>query len=148
MVIFVEPTKGAKPTTIFLENDSASLEYDLDLGASSTIPADKAKAYEVNWMDLTTDGQGNELELSNIDQLMLARYSLSIGELEDQFFDLLYIAEELYEAEVEGLGQYDLEMAVDENGDAFAGFEESGTWILALRCSTCPNPAPLFLGVL
>jgi len=148
MFTFVEPTKGAPETTIYLDNDSGSLEFFPDLGAGSTIPVDKAKAYEVNWMGLTTDGQGNELELSNIDQLMLARYSLSTSELEDQFFNLLTIGEEIYEADVEGLGEFALEEAVDADGKAFAGFEESGTWILALRCSTCPNPAPLFLGVL
>ena len=146
MVTFVEPIEGAKPATIHLENDSASLELNLDLGAGETIRIDRAESYTVNWMDLTTDGQGNTFSLSNVDQLAVARYSLSVSELENQFLDLQYIAEELYEADVEGLGEIALEEAVDANGNAFAGFEKSGTWLLALRCSTCPNPAPLFLG--
>ena len=28
------------------------------------------------------------------------------------------------------------------------GFTADGTWILGLTCSTCANPAPLFLTVL
>mgnify|MGYP005741916403 CR=1 FL=1 len=30
----------------------------------------------------------------------------------------------------------------------FTGFSGDGIWILALTCSTCANPAPLFLTVL
>ena len=33
-------------------------------------------------------------------------------------------------------------------GAAFDGFSGNGVWLLALRCTTCANPAPLFLTVL
>jgi hypothetical protein len=34
-------------------------------------------------------------------------------------------------------------------GSAFDGFSHgTGTWILALMCSTCQNPAPILLTVL
>ena len=33
----------------------------------------------------------------------------------------------------------------DANGQPFAGIDGSGTWILALNCGRCANPAPWFL---
>ena len=40
----------------------------------------------------------------------------------------------------------DLALATGDDGD-FTGFTDGGTWVLALMCSSCSNPAPLFLTV-
>ena len=34
------------------------------------------------------------------------------------------------------------------DGKAFTGISTSGTWIVALRCGSCRNPAPWYLTVL
>jgi hypothetical protein len=80
--------------------------------------------------------------LSNIDRLMLARYTLSLEDLEARFLELEDLAEEMYIVDVAGLGSYDL-MELE----GFAGFEGEGTWLLAMRCSTCVNPSPQFVGL-
>ena len=40
------------------------------------------------------------------------------------------------------------EWTLTRDGEPFTGFTGEGTWILALRCSTCSNPAPPFATVL
>ena len=140
--VFFEPTIGAAPATIGLTDQSAVLEFELDLDAGARLLADNGEQVVVTWSQLTTNGAGNAIVLSNIDRLMLARYTLSFEELEARFLELEDIADELYTADVAGLGSYDL-MELE----GFTGFSGDGTWLLAMRCSTCVNPSPQFVGL-
>ncbi len=148
MLSFFAPTDGEANTEVVMGPGSASLEFDPDLSRGGVIEVPAGRDYHVIWTDLTLDGQGNPFSLSNIDSLMLARYELSIEEMEAQFLDLQIIPDEMYVAEFQGLGELDLIEAVDTSGAAFAGFEGEGLWLLGLFCSTCANPAPLYLAVI
>lgn len=148
MLGFFEPTPDETNTEVYLDSDSATLVFDSDLSRGGTISVPAGRDYMVNWMDLTRDGQDLEFSVSNIDFLMLARYELTVEEMQDQFFDLQLIADEMYTADVGGLGEFELVNATDEGGAAFAGFEGDGLWLLGMFCTTCANPAPLFLGVI
>jgi len=144
MLAFFCPEEGAPAATVHLDPDSAVLTFDVDIDAGDPVPPDGT---EVDWTGLTTDGLGNAFPLSNIDGLMLARYDQSIAELEEAFFDLLLLADPAWEADVEGVGSLDLTTLETAAGEPWESFDAEGTWLLALRCSTCTNPAPLFLGV-
>ncbi|MCP4810359.1 MAG: hypothetical protein GY884_33900 [Proteobacteria bacterium] len=101
--------------------------------------------WELDWSALTTTGQGYDFVYSDADGLMLGFYEgLTPADLEGQFLDLELVATELWNMEI------DAGTSASLNGlEGFQGFTRTdGTWILALRCSTCPNPAPLFLTVL
>lgn len=147
MFSFFEPTEGEDVVPIELHSDSAQLDFDVDLQSAELVTSKRAHHYIIDWTGLTEDAYDNDLEVSNIDSLLLARYTLDLTEIEDQFVELEYIYDEAYEAEIGGSGEYDLMEATDADGNAFAGFEGEGTWLLALRCSTCINPAPLFIGI-
>ncbi len=147
MMSFFDPVEDADPSTIYLDSDSAVLSFDVDLLSSERISTRNAKHYPVDWSELTTNGYGDDIELSNIDWLYLARYSMDLTELEQDFLRLEVLSDFYYEADVEGLGEYDLAELTSNTGEPFDGFDKDGTWVLALRCSTCINPAPLFLGV-
>jgi hypothetical protein len=56
------------------------------------------------------------------------------------------LAEPLYVWSVSGTTDLDLATPTDA-GETFRGFDDVGTWVLALGCTTCANPAPLFLTV-
>ncbi|MFT5681940.1 MAG: hypothetical protein ACI8RZ_002858 [Myxococcota bacterium] len=142
--VFFEPVDGADPATIELTGESAILEFDLDLDAGTPLTPLVADQTVVTWSKLTTNGAGNAIVLSNIDRLMLARYTLDLSELEERFLELEDLADELYIVDVAGLGSYDL-MELEVEG--FAGFEGEGTWLLAMRCSSCVNPSPQFVGL-
>jgi len=152
MLVFFEPTVDETNTEVFMTADSAQLEFDADLGAGGVIEVPSGRDYSIDWIGLTADGQGNAFSVSNIDRLMLARYELSIEEMEAQFLDLQIIPDEMYTADIGGRGDFELIDALDTDGNAFAGFEDAGTgeglWLLGLFCSTCANPAPLYLAVI
>ena len=145
-LVFFAPTPEETNTEVVLSSDTSTLSVEVDL-ASSSVPVSMAKDYVLDWIGLTQDGQDNPFSVSNIDYLMLARYDLTVEEMEAQFFDLQTIAAEVYTADIGGLGEFTLSEAVDAQGGAFPGFEGDGVWLLGLFCTTCSNPAPLFLGV-
>ncbi|MBN1337550.1 MAG: hypothetical protein JXB39_16475 [Deltaproteobacteria bacterium] len=144
MLTFFCPETGAEPTTVRLLPDSAVLTFEVDIDAGEPIPEDGS---EVDWTGLRTDGLGNEFPVSNVDGLLVGRYEPSIGELETSFFDLPALADPAWEADVEGRGRWDLTTLETDEGLGWSSFEAGWTWLVALRCSTCTNPAPLFLGV-
>ncbi len=148
MLTFFDPTADETNTTVELTADSALLEFDADLSSGGVIEVPAGRDYNISWLSLTTDGQGNAFSLSNIDFLMLARYELSVDEMEQQFLDLQIIPDEMYTADIGGVGEFELIGATDEAGNAFAGFEGEGLWLLGLFCTTCANPAPLYLAVI
>jgi len=79
---------------------------------------------------------------------MVAQYeSLGIADLEKDFLRIDALAVQVWNADIEGRSTFDLTTLVSEKGQAFSGFGEDGLWILALRCTTCSNPAPPFLAI-
>jgi hypothetical protein len=36
----------------------------------------------------------------------------------------------------------------DKSGEFFPGIDDTGTWIVALKCGSCASPAPWFLSIL
>jgi hypothetical protein len=146
MLSFAVPTEGSESHAITLDDGATTLDFAADLHGLDAFSIGEQDAYTVDWSGLTRHADGNSVELLDLDQLMLARYDgLSISELEEQFLDLDLIADALYTADVYGDRTADLSAAVDADGAAFSGFGAGTLWVLALRCTTCANPAPPFL---
>jgi len=150
MAAFLTPTAESEVTEVVLQNDSTVVYVDTDM-TSLTQPA-VADGYDgtIDWGGLTTDSQGNAISQGDIDQVMVGVYeSLDAAGLEENLLDLEYVHDGMWYLELESGGTTaDLSTLTDNDGGAFPGFSMGGTWILALRCTTCPNPAPPFLTVL
>ena len=66
-------------------------------------------------------------------------------------FDIELIATNLYDIKLPGGRTADLAKATErKTGETFPGFArtETGTWMLALTCSKCQNPAPVLLTII
>ena len=150
MAAFLDPLETTRKTRVFLSNDSTVLEVDADLTSLIPVEVDLGGPFSIDWSGLTTDGQGNEIAFGDIDQVMIAHYlTLSPADLEEQLLDLEYVDDGTWILDLTTGGMVaDLSEATDEAGQAFEGIDAEGTWILALRCTECPNPAPPFLTVL
>lgn len=140
---FVEPSAAASATHLDVTDDSSSVTVHADLQSLEpvAVPAGEP-ALEVDWSEITQSGQGVDIKSAAIDQIMVASYDLSLAELEEQFLDIELIANELWSMEFEGSSADLSEL------QGFSGVDTDHTWILALRCSTCANPAPPVLTVL
>lgn len=144
MLAFLEPTAGETTTVASLTDGCSVLDYSADLASAARVPVLAGGPWLLDWSALTRDGQGSPFEPTRADALMVARFDESITDLEADFLDLELLAEETWTYTLTGGTTADLG-ALSGPSDPFPGFTTAGTWALALRCTTCPNPAPLFL---
>ena len=141
---FLMPDQSSTETEVNIANQTSSLEVDADLGSMIPVkvPAN-TNGIAIDWRELTKDGLGNETDPSKIDEMFVGYYDRSIEELQDDFFNL--------DREYQGFWSMDLgtsgtaNLADLQGESAFVGFDSSGTWLMALQCSTCLNPAPRFI---
>ncbi len=107
-------------------------------------------ALTVDWSSMTENALGGEFERNSIGLVAIARYSESRAELESKFrslvrYDRSIVAERAWTLDVPAGDRATLSSAVDESGASFAGIDADGTWLLALFCTQCQNPAPWYL---
>ncbi len=150
MLTFLEPSSQSTNTEVQVEQGCDVLEFSADLTSLDPVVIARDGPWEVDFSQLTVNGQGNEMILSNVDGVMLGFYEgYTPAQLEQEVLDLELIATSLWRLQLDGSSgsKVDLTNLSNEAGP-FDGFSGEGTWLLALRCSTCQNPAPLFLSVL
>ncbi len=150
MLSFLTPTAESDNTRVDVGDGCGVLDFDADLASLAPVKFPDEGPWEIDWSTLTRTGLGNTLLPSDIDGLSLAFYAGSTrSELQQSFLDLELIADELYGLPISGTLTADLTQATTEEGTtAFSGLTGDGTWLLALTCSRCANPAPLFLSAM
>jgi hypothetical protein len=136
-------------TQVTMDGESTQLAYSVDLHSSQPlgIPAGEA-AIAVEWTDMTINAMGREFVPTFIEEVQVARYSLTPAQLEEQFLDLDLIADEMWTAEVPSGTSIVLSDLTNEAGQAFGGIDDTHTWIVALICGRCMNPAPWYISIL
>lgn len=145
---FLAPTDGASETQGFAGNCDV-LDFEADLVGADVLPVLPEGPWLVDWTALSRNGRGAELDDDGIDGLMVARYDdLSVNDLQDQFLDIELLADAVWTAPIEGGRTADLSAATTADGAPLTAIDPDSTWLFALRCSRCANPAPLFLTVL
>jgi hypothetical protein len=147
MLAFLSPLAGEEVQEVLLHAGSASVDFDAGLSGQDLVPYEPSQRYLLDWSGLTASGTGAPLNLGQLDLLTLARFDETLAELEEGFLLLSSLAEAEYAADVAGAVSQDLSALEDEAGRTFPGFVGEGVWLVALRCSRCVNPSPLFVGV-
>jgi len=153
-MLLVEPRADSENAAVAAAPGCGKLEFEASIADKDpiSVPEDGDELV-IGWKDVETDGIGNEFAPLKVSSLLLAYYEdATPANLEENFFDLELDATEIWEMPIpQGGKSADLKDTVhredDENFDGFAGYGE-GTWIVALMCATCQNPAPLVLSVL
>lgn len=148
MLTFLTPTADSTNTDVAVGSGCGMLDNTVDLHSLTTLAIPETGPWTVDWSGLTTDGQGNPIDLGGIDSLTVGYYEgLDAAGLETQFLDLEQLASNLYTQTL--LGGTSAELDRTTNGSEWlTDVSGDGMWILALRCSTCYNPAPVFLTIL
>lgn len=148
MISFLEPSAASDATSASVPGGCGILDFSVDLAGRERAGACEDGPFTVDWSAVSTDGQGNPLDPTQIDSLMLGFYEgWTLEDIEADFLDLELNATRLWTLELGGETSADLALASDGSG-TFSGFEGEGVWLLALRCSRCYNPAPLVVAVL
>ena len=136
-------------TEVVINNDSATLGYTTDLTAVVPVAVPPSTPdITVDWADMEVNGLAGPWEARSIDEVMIGHYSLTPAELTSQFLDLELVADALYRGPVPAGDALNVSTLMDEAGQTFPGIDDTGTWVLALNCGDCTNPAPWFLTIL
>ena len=130
---------------IALTSHSTSLSYTVELEDQDIIRPQGAQNYVLDWQSITKSGTGMPIQGGQIDSIMLAGFSDSLGELEEQFLQLPQIAKEYYTLDIGYETGLDLNVLSDQG---FTDFSTQERWVFALRCARCLNPAPLVVGII
>ncbi|MDP2313792.1 MAG: hypothetical protein Q8P41_12865 [Pseudomonadota bacterium] len=145
MFLEANATTAAVEARLADTTSALSVEVDLDSLTPLVIPAGDPTV-TVDWAGLTRDGLGDPLDHATLDELWVARFVETPEELAEDVFSLEERAQVSWTLDVAG---YDGASLADLEGEApFAGIDRSGTWLMALRCRTCTNPAPRFVTLL
>jgi hypothetical protein len=141
-------------TEVVISDDSTVLDWTVDLQSLRSIAVPPGEASIVlDWGGIQTNGLGEEFTKPSIGKLVVARYDATPVELEADFsslvnFDGSVNADELWEATVPSGSCLSLADATDSSGGSFPGIDGDSTWVVALFCEACQNPAPWFLSFL
>lgn len=141
-VAFFRPDSAADSSLVTIDNDTADVTFVADLASLTPVEFSATDEFHIDWSDVKTAGDGQFFDPNKIDQVWLGRYDESLDELAAQFFDLELIAEELDTVAISQTQEATI------GADEFGGFHSGETWLLALRCTSCTNPAPPFLTVI
>lgn len=147
MLGFFSPVVDAGIAPITLTGDSATIGYDVTLDSGFPVTIPRSNRVSVDWSGITTNGSGLPINLPDIDRLMLAHYTGSVADLQADFLHIQTLPDHQWTADVGGWGDWPLADLEDSDGQRFDGFDQDGTWLLAMICSTCLNPAPPFLAL-
>lgn len=143
---FLKPTPGSDVMEANLTPTCDVVDYDVDLTAMTHLALPAAPSC-IDWSALTIAGNGEPVVPGKLDEILIGHYTETPDELDDQFTDIEILASEFYTLELTGGTDADLSGAASADGTAFTGFTTEGTWLLGLRCTSCTNPAPIFMTV-
>ena len=136
-------------TTVTMTNSSTTLTYSANLHSlhPTGVPAGKADL-TLDWGQIQTNALGQPFVATNIANAIVGHYTQTPAQLESQFLDLQTIATDLYTADIPSGSVLDFTQLKDQAGNSFSGLDSTGTWLVALICTGCRNPAPYYLAIL
>jgi hypothetical protein len=137
-------------TQVNIDSNSTGLQFTATIASRpvTTIPAGVADV-SIDWTNMMKTAAGGEFLPQQITELRVGSYTQTPAELEgDNFLKLDEIAAEMYEADVDIGTKISFSAAKTKDGKAFAGIDDTHTWIVALNCGSCQNPAPWYLSIL
>ena len=151
-LLFFEPSEGIENHDIFVDNQSTIVNYDIDLLNLQPILISPAERWILDWSTLTKSGSERPLNLPQLDHIQIVILNDDISTIEEHFLHIESRAQDIFAADVLGVDQIALSDLTNENGEyldfALLQAYKNKNMLLALRCLTCVNPAPLFVGIL
>ncbi len=150
MVKFFTLNLNSQNTKVVIDDNSAVLRWTADLRSLKRIPTAIGNPnISLEWSNVYFNGLGNLFIPTQITRVVAAHYPMNVCALERDFLHLETIHDAWYEVVwTESYDSVDLSQLKDAAGNAFPGITDDGTWIAALFCGECNNPAPWFLTIL
>jgi len=136
-------------TKVDITSDSTKLDFMATIMSRppTYIPAATGDV-TLDWGKMKLTAAGGTFLPQQITRIRVGSYDPSLNLEGDNFLKLDEIATEMYEAEVTVGTKFNFSQTKTKGEKAFAGIDDTHTWIVALNCGNCQNPAPWYLSVL
>ena len=147
MIQAFQVDSGETSSAVTMDDDSTNLEWqtDLEMLTPTVVPAENPDVL-VDWSSMTTHGYGGTFVPNQITEILIGRLSMSVPEIEADFLNLEFIAEDIWRSNVTAGTSFKLgDLVHEEDGSAFPGVSAGETWVLGLLCTTCTNPTPWYI---
>lgn len=140
---------ASENTTVTVTNASMGLNWKADLGqiVSPRVPAGTS-AITIDWSSMTLTAMGGEFWPTDITEVRVGAFEETPEELDASFLDIELLAENSWRGEVPAGTTFSLSTLKDVGDASFPGIDDEHTWVLALICGPCANPAPWYLTIL
>lgn len=158
-LVFVKPTATSAVTRVDMppgcdptRTDVPKLTFTATL-SPTVLNAAGAPDLTLDWSEVTVDSTGADVGNAIITKVMVGFYpNMDVPTIQSRIIDLRHIPDsQIWEVPVLSGTSIDLALATKADGTPFTGFTPpagaTGTWIVALLCETCQNPAPIVLTV-
>ena len=154
-MLFLNPTAASTVTQVTAETGCGMLTYSANLATLTPVQVPVAGPWVVDWSGAKRTGDGKPSPHNDIDRVLVGFYSgRDVAYIQENIFDIERDPQatlwEIQHQAGSGRSANLADAKAKHDGSAFAGFQtsEQGTWLLGLFCSTCTNPAPVFLTVI
>ncbi len=146
-MVYLPPQSGGV-TEVVIDDATSTITANVDFHSLQPLVLSQSteSPHTLNWGRLETDGIGNALATHTLSRMLIARYDQPVKNLETQVFDLETIAVETWNVPISGQQELNLDDVLGENAALRIAPDE--TWLLALYCDSCANPAPKFVTTL
>lgn len=148
---FITPLDAESNTRLAFTDNCTTLdvEVNMDDPIPPVTPEGGGNTWTLDWSAVTTDVNGRTWDALLGDKLQIGHFDAEdVSEVEAEFLRLDSEADQFYTLDVFGkTGVADLSDATDDSGAAFAGFTTDGVWVVAIACTTCLSPAPMYLAI-
>lgn len=147
-VAFLQPRASSDVTELLFTPNCDVAQMSVDFEALEQVEIPATGPWTVEWSKLSISGNGLPVIPGDLDEVMVASFDgFEITDLEEQFIDLDLVATDLWTLQLDGGTEATLSGLVNADGEGFPGFTTDQTWLIALRCTSCTNPAPVFMSV-
>ena len=152
-MVFLSPSATSVNTTVTAPNPCGTsnfLSFSPTLNTAVSIPT--AGPWKVDWSQVTKDNFGQTLDFSMtpLDKVEVGFFQgKQPADIQTDFLNIEQDATALYTYAVPAGQKYVDLMSTPTSGGAFPGFADtSGTYAVAVLCSSCSVPAPVVFSIL
>jgi hypothetical protein len=153
-MVFLSPSASSVNTAVAAPNPCGSggnfLTFTPTLSPAVSIPS--AGPWKIDWSKVTKDNFGQKLDFSmtNLDKVEVGFFQgKQPADIQADFLNVEQDATSLYTYSIPAGQKYVDLMTTPVKGGAFPGFADtSGTYAIAVLCSTCSVPAPVVFSIL
>jgi hypothetical protein len=140
---------GTSNTDVKMTDTSTHLTYSANMHSATPtgVPLGTGDI-TLDWTTMDTTALGTPFDPTSVTYALVGHYSEKVLDLEKKFLDIQLIATELFEATISVGTSIKLSELTKDGSKSFSGITSEGTWVVALQCGACRNPAPWYLSVL